>query len=109
MSVIVMARKQDIIEFETETDAPRVSLGGVVGALLGALIGYKWAQQTPIDGIPVPLPSRVIVNGETEPDSQVDLISYSLKMGFLAAAGYALGAFLTRARSPKRFMLRHKD
>ena len=103
-----MARKQDVIEFEQESDQPRVSLGGVVGALFGALIGYKWATQTALSPTPVPTPGRVIINGDDE-ETGVDVIDFSLKMGALAAVGYALGAFVTRVRHPRRFMLRHKD
>lgn len=100
--------KQDVIEFEQESDQPRVSLGGVVGALAGALIGYKWAQQTALQPTPVPLPSRIIV-GPGDNDEGVDVLDFSLKMGLLAAAGYALGAFFSKVRAPRRFMLRHKD
>lgn len=104
---VVVARKQDIIEFESETEQPRVSIGGVVGAALGALIGYKLAQQTAFQPRPVPLPSMIIVNGESE--NGVDVVDFALKMGALAAVGYAIGAFFTKARSPRRFMLRHRD
>lgn len=102
-----MARKQDLIEFEEESEGHRVSIGGVVGAIFGALIGYKWAQQTALSPTPQPLPNRVIVNGETEEGP--DLIDYSLKMGGLAALGYAIGAFVSKVRAPRRFMLRHRD
>jgi hypothetical protein len=97
-----------VIEFEEETDTPRISIGGVVGALFGALIGYKWAQQTSLSPTPVPIPGKVVINGETG-DPGVDVLDFSLKMGGLAALGYAIGAFVSKARSPRRFMLRHKD
>lgn len=101
-----MVRKQDVIEFEEETEGPRISIGGVVGALFGALIGYKWAQQTPLGGEPKPLPSMFTL---TEDGTGPDLVDVSLKMGLLAAAGYMIGSFVSKVRAPRRFMLRHKD
>jgi uncharacterized membrane protein YfcA len=101
-----LARNQDLIEFEEESEGPRISLGGVAGALVGALLGYKLATQVGVSGTPVPLPSKVQIAGE---DVQVDLIDVSLKMGILAAIGYGIGAFVTKARHPRRFRLLHKD